>query len=107
MELIEGAIISNTSKYKCNACGYSAQVHHGQVETFIAYVETKHCLGCKSLVEVPVKFKAEAYIGGDPDFKEPHIENQCPECRGTNVQKWDLGDGCPKCGECMTRELSK
>ena len=98
-----GANLSNTLKYKCNACGYSADVHDTQVETFFAYVETKHCLDCKSLVEVPVKFKAEAYIGGDADFKMNPVENKCPECFGTNVQPWDAKHPCPKCGEHMTR----
>ena len=101
-----GAILSDSLKFKCNACGYSAEVHHGQAETFIAYEETKHCLGCKSLVEVPVKFKAEAYIGGDPDFREPRVENQCPECSGTKIQPWDAKHPCPKCGEHMTQENS-
>jgi len=53
-------------------------------------------------VEVPVKFKAEAYIGGDPDFREPRVENQCPECSGTKIQPWDAKHPCPKCGEHMT-----
>ncbi len=74
-------------------------VHDGQTETFFAFVETKHCPECKSLVETPVEFKAVAYIGGDPDFKQNPTINQCPECWGTNAVQWNVDDGCPKCGE--------
>jgi hypothetical protein len=95
--------LTDISKYKCISCGYSAKVYDGQAETFYAYVETKHCLGCKSLIETPVKLKAEAYIGGDSDIKLNLVINECPECCGTNVQHWNISDGCPRCGEHMTR----
>jgi hypothetical protein len=63
-------------------------------------VDTRHCLGCKSLVEVPIEFHGAGLIG-DQDVV-PSFLNRCPDCNSTNVVPWIVRDGCPKCGEVMT-----
>ncbi len=93
--------MSEKIQYLCEACKYSATVFGGPSEDFISFLETRLCLDCKSIVDVPIEFKATAYIGGDADFKIQRIENQCPECFSTNVQPWDEEHSCPKCGTAM------
>ncbi len=97
-----GASLSITSKYICNACGYSADVWDAPDRAPIATVHTRHCLGCKSLVEVPIKFHGSSLID-DQDIT-PDFLNRCPDCNSTNVVLWDARHTCPKCGEHMTRE---
>ena len=93
--------MSNTSKYNCNACGYSAEVWNAPDKAPIATVDTRHCLGCKSLVEVPIEFHGGGLIA-DSDVV-PSFLNRCPDCDSSNVVPWKVADGCPKCGEHMTK----
>jgi len=93
--------LSNTSKYNCNACGYSAEVWNAPDKAPIATVDTRHCLGCKSLVEVPIEFHGGGLIA-DSDVV-PSFLNRCPDCDSSNVVPWKVADGCPKCGEHMTK----
>lgn len=97
---IIGGQFSKTSYYKCNACGYTAQAWDAPDKAPIATVDTRHCLGCKCLVEVPIEFHGGGLIG-DPDVV-PSFLNRCPDCNSTNVQPWDTKHPCPKCGEHMT-----
>ena len=94
-----GNVLSN---YRCNTCGYNAEVLD-QSQTDIYYtVETKHCLGCKSLVTVAIKAHAASMIGGDGGGHEHRYLHECPDCSSKNVQPWDAKHPCPKCGEHMT-----
>ena len=95
-----GARLITNSKYFCHACGYTAQVWDAPDRAPIATVDTRHCLGCKSLVEVPVVFHGGGLIG-DQD-STPDFINRCPKCDSSNVQPWDAKRSCPKCGEHMT-----
>ena len=97
---IWGLNLSTTSKYICHSCGYSAQALDAHDKAPIATVDTRHCLGCKSLVEVPIEFHGEMFID-DPDIT-PSFLNRCPDCNSTKVQPWDAKHRCPKCGEHMT-----
>ena len=67
----------------------------------IATVDTRHCLGCRLLVEVPIEFHGGMLVD-DPDTT-PSFLNRCPECDSSNVQPWKVAHGCPKCGEVMTK----
>ena len=96
-----GVNLSTISKHQCNACGYSADVWDAPDKAPIAMVDTRHCLGCKSLVEVPIEFHGGMFTD-DPDVT-PSFLNRCPDCNSTNVQPWDAKHPCPKCGEHMTR----
>ena len=95
-----GVNLSTTSKYKCHSYGYSADVWDAPDRAPIATVDTRHCLGCKSLVEVPIEFHGASLIG-DPDVV-PSFLNRCPECNSTNVKAWDTKYSCPEYGEHMT-----
>ncbi len=97
-----GVKLSTTSEYKCHSCGYSAHVWDAPDEAPIATVDTRRCLGCKSLVEVPIEFHGGGLIG-DSDVV-PSFLNRCPDCNSTNVVPWAVKDGCPKCGESMTTD---
>jgi len=96
-----GVILSTTSKCICHSCGYSADVWDTPDKAPIVTVDTRHCLGCKSLVEVPIEFHGVGLIE-DPDVV-PSFLDCCPDCNSSNVEAWNVGDGCPKCGEPMTR----
>ncbi|MBC8190918.1 MAG: hypothetical protein H8E18_00910, partial [FCB group bacterium] len=87
--------LSNKSKYKCNACSYSAKVWDAPDEAPIATVDTRHCLGCKSLVEVPIEFHGGALI--EDQDSTPAFLNRCPDAKHS----------CPKCGEHMTVVLEE
>ena len=95
-----GASISTQSKYICHSCGYSADVWDKPDEALIATVDTRHCLGCKSLVEVPIEFHGGLLLD-DPDVI-PSFMNRCPDCNSSNVKTWNVKDGCPKCYEPMS-----
>ena len=99
-----GANLSTRSKYKCHSCGYSADVWDAPDRAPIATVDTRHCLGCKSLVEVPIEFHGGGLIG-DSDVV-PSFLNRCPDCNSSNVQSWDAKHSCPKCGEHMTQDTA-
>ena len=92
--------MSTTSKYICNVCGYSAEVWDAPDAAPFATVDTRHCLGCKSLVEVPIEFHAGGLI--DAHDSQPDFLNRCPDCDSYNVVPWDAKHTCPKCGEHMT-----
>ena len=95
-----GISLNTKSKYRCHSCGYTAQVWDAPDPAPIATVDTRHCLGCKSLVEVPIEFHGGGLIG-DSDVV-PSFLNRCPDCNSSNVQPWDAKHTCPKCGEHMT-----
>ncbi len=99
-----GVNLSTTSKYKCHYCGYTARVWDAPDKAPIATVDTRHCLGCKSLVEVPIEFHAGGLI--DDQDSPPDFLNRCPDCNSSNVQPWVVRDGCPRCGEVMTQEAA-
>jgi len=67
--------LSTTSKYKCYACGYSADVWDGPDKAPIATVDTRHCLGCKSLIEVPIEFHGGMFTDG-PDVTPSLLLNE-------------------------------
>jgi len=100
-----GANLSTTLKYKCKACGYTAKVWDAPDKAPIATVDTRHCLGCKSLVEVPIEFHVGMFVD-DPDVV-PSFLNRCPDCNSSNVKPWDAKHSCPKCGEHMTKEAAQ
>jgi len=97
-----GVNLSTTSKYICHSCGYSADVWDAPDVAPIATVDTRHCLGCKSLVEVPIVFHGGGLVG-DQDA-EPDFLNRCPDCNSSNVKLWGVKNSCPKCSEHMTQE---
>jgi predicted nucleic acid-binding Zn ribbon protein len=96
---ILGVNLSTTSEYKCHSCGYTADVWDAPDRAPIATVDTRHCLGCKSLVEVPIEFHGGGLIE-DPDVV-PSFLNRCPDCNSANVHCWDAMHACPRCGEQM------
>jgi len=65
-------------------------------------VDTRHCLGCKSLVEVPIGFHGGGLV--EDQDAEPDLLKRCPECNSSNVLPWKVRNGCPKCGEHMTED---
>ncbi len=93
--------LGTTNNYLCHSCGYSAEVWDEPDRAPIATVDTRHCLGCRSLVEVPIEFHGGSLID-DPDVV-PSFLNRCPDCNSSNVKPWDAKHPCPKCGEHMTK----
>jgi len=95
--------MSITNNYRCIVCGYTADVWDDPDKGMIATVDTRHCLGCKSLVEVAVIFHGNALIE-DLNVTLNFID-KCPDCDSSNVQLWDIKHSCPKCGEHMTKSF--
>ena len=99
-----GNTLSTLKTYSCHSCGYTAKVWDAPDKGIIATVDTRHCLGCKTLVEVPIEFHGGMLID-DPDVT-PSFLNRCPDCESGNLQLWDIKHPCPKCHEHMV-ELSQ
>ena len=96
--------MSTASKYICHACGYTAEVLDQPVTDMYYTVETRHCLGCKSLVTVAIKRHAASMIGGDGGGRTRTRLSigSCPDCNSMNIKPWDAKHSCPKCGEHLT-----
>jgi len=91
--------LSTSKTYSCPKCNYSAEVWDAADKGMIATVDTRHCLDCKTLVEVAIEFHGSGLIK-DPDVV-PSFLNRCPECNSANVHCWDAMHACPRCGEQM------
>jgi len=65
-------------------------------------IETKHCLGCRSLVTVAITAHSASMIGGDGGGHNHRYVGDCPDCYSKNTQDWDASHPCPRCGEHMT-----
>ena len=87
--------------FKCNACGYRADVSGGRDCGFVAVVHTMTCHNCNELVDVVIG--AEGKEGKTEDTEFNKGLGLCPICKGSNVDRWDDEKSCPKCDEKMIR----
>ena len=76
--------------YRCQECGYSADVSGGEDVGMSVQTQTGYCLACKKLVDYVTKIQ-----DGDGDQQDVGI---CDDCKTPVKQKWYSGDPCPRCG---------
>jgi len=93
--------MGKTYLFKCNACGYEANISGGKDCGFIAVVQTMTCHNCNELVDVTIGAEGKE---GKTDDEELNKElGICPQCKGSNVTQWDKKKSCPKCDGKMIR----
>jgi hypothetical protein len=83
-------------EFRCNACGYSAEVSGGQDAGFCVLVETIVCNDCEELVDAVIGERP------GPEGAVRKVTPRCPICGDSEVSPWETGDRpCPKCGGSM------
>ena len=87
--------MGETYAFKCNACGYRADVSGGRDCGFVAVVQTMTCHNCNELVDVVIGAYGED--GKTADAEMNLDMGICPKCKDSNVAQWDKRKSCPKC----------
>ncbi len=80
--------------FKCQSCGYYAEVSGGDDVGMMASTTTINCGVCRELYDVVVLSRSRART---PARKEP----QCPKVNTHPVTVWKHPGPCPRCGETL------
>ena len=88
-------------KYRCNACGYEAEVYEGR-GLFRQQITAMLCPDCKTVQNI--------VVGGiiadvAPSFRS-EVGRLCLQCGSDNIRIWDMKT-CPKCQGTMTATEEK
>jgi hypothetical protein len=78
--------------FRCDACGYKAEVSGGPDVGMAVATQTVSCAACKRLFD--------AVTSEDPgNDTAPKVPLRCPRSRGAKhrVSAWNGGDPCPRC----------
>ncbi len=68
--------------FKCEKCGYDAEVSGGEDAGFEVATRTMVCANCRELVDVVVSERKDL----NEDYAP--IPERCPNCRGDRVEPW-------------------
>lgn len=87
--------------YRCNNCGYSAEVYEGMGH-FRQKISAIYCPECNSIQNI--------VVGGiiadvAPSFSS-EVGRLCPNCGNDNIRLWDMHT-CPKCQSQMRKTDEK
>ena len=77
--------------FKCDYCGYSAEVSGGDDAGMVGTTTTISCGVCRELYDVVVWQVRRQELG----TKEP----QCPKAKAHPVSIWNYPGACPRCTE--------
>jgi hypothetical protein len=85
--------------FRCEGCGYGADVSGGPDVGFVLRTRTVYCPACRSLSDVPTGPACE----GAPDAADLDARSfdRCGTCGGTALSPWTRDDPCPRCGGLM------
>jgi len=88
-------------QYKCNSCGYEADVYEGK-GLFGQHITPISCPDCKTIQNIVV-----GGVIGDvaPSFRT-EVGRLCPRCGSDKIVVWNKKT-CPKCGKEMTETGEK
>lgn len=78
--------------FKCEKCGYDAEMSGGEDAGFEVATRTMVCANCGELVDVVVSKRKNL----NEDYAP--IPERCPDCRGDSLRPWEESHSCPKCG---------
>ena len=88
--------------FKCPKCEYQATVSGGKDRGTFITVRTMVCNTCNELVDVIIG--AHRQEGKIVDVEFYKLFGHCPQCKESDVNKWDESLPCPKCEEHMLKE---
>ncbi len=77
--------------FKCQSCGYYAEVSGGDDAGMMIVTTTISCGVCRELYDAVVHKVREPWLGD--------IEPRCPRAKRHAVTVWTHPGPCPKCGE--------
>jgi len=86
-------------EFRCNACGYTAEVSGGTDAGMNVITETQVCNACTEVVDVVT---GPSPINQDYTGEVAESVNKCPKCGSGNLQTWSKRK-CPKCGGRMRK----
>lgn len=78
-------------EFKCEECGYQAEVSGGEDAGWLVVTRSMTCLDCRRVVDVVVGESHPGSLGSDA-----HILGRCPRCRGRRVVPWGKSRPCPR-----------
>ena len=90
-----------TYYFNCDTCDYTAIISGGRDSGFVALVQTMTCHNCNELVDVLIG--AYGKEGKTEDAEMNKALGICPECKRSDVVRWDDEKPCPKCDGKMIR----
>jgi hypothetical protein len=82
----------------CEGCGYSVAASGGMQSGMNIMTVTIVCRSCKKLYDV--LHCHHGFRGGKKGGPYPP---ECPKKKGHQVEKWESGGPCPKCGAAMVQ----
>jgi len=100
--------VNEFKTYKCNTCGYSADVYGEPVESLSGGILDTHvCLNCMHIIEVEIAaFDGFETVDGETITNYKEATPVCLLCDKSDTIKWDKEIcKCPKCNGKM--ELSR
>ncbi|MDP3176513.1 MAG: hypothetical protein Q8M76_01335 [Spirochaetaceae bacterium] len=85
--------------FRCDRCGYSAEISGGADFGYVTRTKTALCLDCNALVDVVTETRSKTMAGD---------VGRCPLCRGARIAEWESsGCPCPRCeGRMIKGELT-
>jgi hypothetical protein len=83
-------------QFRCDACGYKAEVSGGADCGFSVATQTISCAKCRELVDL-----VTSNDPGNPKARK--LPLRCPRSRTVKhpVRTWNAGGPCPRCGDKM------
>jgi len=72
--------MGSTSLFRCQQCGYHAEVSGGEDRGIRSRTRTVFCHNCRELTDID------------------HESSRCLGCRSRRVTDWVADDPCPRCG---------
>jgi uncharacterized paraquat-inducible protein A len=100
----ENEAMGSFHHFRCEGCGYEAEVCGGSDGGLTFMAQTAYCPTCRELVDVITGyFMRFDYAGEEIDRRGV---NQCSHCGCMDHTPWIASDGCPRCGSVMVNEGS-
>jgi hypothetical protein len=91
--------------FRCQECGYHAEVSGGEDAGFYVKTRTVYCPACRELGDVNVTYWSK-HLMTPADLAKLSEDDLglCLKCRNREVVEWSSGDPCPRCGGAVRNE---
>ncbi len=91
--------MGTTHRFRCESCGYEAEVSGGDDAGMRVITTTIRCEACEELYDV-VTAERSIDLAEGPVFNP--VEPVCPRSKRHTIKPWEHPGPCPKCGSQMT-----